>query len=272
MSKIKKTSDALIDIAKKVLENYNTEEKIMSLSGQDKKLYEKALDILFGPKEKRARDLGYNLEHSFVQTEQIKGKPKYLKSNGAKNLAKKYGTMENEIVVEGFSPDNQLIWGPNTEAYNLARKRTGTADRALGSTGKELLMEEAEIQKKVLHDPINEEYYIPKSANVRTVDAYFDPRFASSRNKMMGVASLPIADNLTTPDASPFQATTELFGKYENIKNKLNEYLSKELNLAKDEKTQEDLKTMLDIAIDPLGNSPLGIPIEFLKTLAASKK
>lgn len=259
------------DLAKKLLERFTKEEDILNMSAKDKEAYLKALDIVYGPKEERAKKMGYNLAESFVEISPEKGKINIVKSNGAKDLAKRFGTIKDEIVVEGYTPGSEMVLGDPKELRKIKQDYRVDFDKLQGYTGKDLQTQEAMVQKRVLYDPSTVKYVIPESMNIRSVNANFDPRFASSKNRMLGVAAGGTLAGEEKPDLSPLPFLEKAIKAYDDTKEKLSEYLSRELNLSKDESTREDIQKALEFTLDPLSLTPLDIPAELIRSTRRGK-
>lgn len=260
-----------VELAKRFLDKFVREEDILKMSPQEKEAYLKALDIVYGPKEERAKKMGYNLAESFVEASPEKGKINIVKSNGAKDLAKRFGTIKDEIVVEGYTPGSEMVLGDPKELRKIKQDYRVDFDKLQGTIGKDLQKQEAMAQKRVLYDPSTGRYDIPESMNIRSVNANFDPRFASSKNRMLGIAAGGTLAGEEKPDLSPLPLLEKAVKAYDDTKEKLSEYLSKELNLSKDESTREDIKKALEFTLDPLALTPFDIPAELLRSTRRGK-
>jgi hypothetical protein len=94
--------------------------------------------------------------------------------------------------------------------------------------------------------------------NPRHPDAAFDPRFKNSPLLLAGTAAIP------TTDINPLEAfkgvqeniLEPVMSKYNKLKSYVTDPLSKQLDLTKDKSASKDLKTALDMGLDPVNLIP----------------
>jgi hypothetical protein len=93
---------------------------------------------------------------------------------------------------------------------------------------------------------------------IRSKFAAFDPRFKNSGNVLAGTAAIPAAD---INPLEAFKGVQEnilepVMSKYNKLKSYVTDPLSKQLDLTKDKSASKDLKTALDMGLDPVNLIP----------------
>lgn len=95
-------------------------------------------------------------------------------------------------------------------------------------------------------------------SQIRSKFAAFDPRFKNSENVLAGTAAIPAAD---INPLEAFKGVQEnilepVVSRYNKLKSYITEPLSKQLDLTKDKSASKDLKTALDMGLDPVNLIP----------------
>lgn len=268
MSKLKQIQGKLLGKLEQVLEAVKSPEDIAKLTPEEKQTYLSALDEVFGPKEHRMRMLGYNPEKPLVENtaqEQFK----YSDNPVVAKLLEKFGTKGETVFVEGLD-GRKAINIDDPVAVKKILEEAYPDRKSVGPTPTmRALKQKSELEAVPLYDPVTGTYDIPSSARVRDIDAAFDPRFRHSKNRMAGLAAIPGAQLTTEKDMSPIPFLKKAAQAYDDTKEKLAEYLSREMTLSKDKETQKDIKEALELGLDPLNLAgPItGITLESLKEL-----
>lgn len=227
--------------AKQILEGIKTAEQAVELTGPARKEYLAALDVVHGPVEKRAADIGFDLGKeqfhgtqfkdsqidSFVPSGERKGDTfKYGKgvyTTPSSGMADQYaGHGEGVIYPVVLKSKNEFHPADLDKAKELLTNAdVDTSHRMLRSTEEGLDL----LEKKMGKDKVSsfldangyrtavpdDGIYVSKPSDVRSKFAAFDPRFADSPKLLAGAAAIPAMGNQFSNPADIVKAGYQKF-------------------------------------------------------------
>lgn len=272
------------------LEKVDTPEMAVALKGAEREKYLNALDKTYGDKAKRAADMGFGKETYYHgSTSQAPIESFDISKTGARtdagNLGQAVYVTPKKFIADAYSshPNNTypLKINKGKSAYldepmdsaDITNKISGLA-KSLGVNSapefKGSSQVDANFAKELTEKAkaaglssteFGSEVAIYDPTKIRSTNAAFDPRFKNSSKLLAGVSAAP-AVNMGLEDS--FKNFREDIAKplvsgWEKVKSVVTEPLSKQLNLSKDPSVSDDLKTVLDIGLDPtnlLGGVP----------------
>lgn len=224
---------AAIEAAKALLGKINTAEKAVALSGIEKQAYLRALELVYGPKEQRAAQMGFDkielhgttnikrgLDRDFSKDiEQFPDRPfmGYHFTTPDADFAEHYaknntGSATYPLKIKSgqmFDPDipkHQDMFSkwyleryPEMDATDALDQINGMRDRENGwkysehTSVKQFLNENGFNGQKVYEQGTKNSATL-NPKDIRSAHAAFDPRFADSAKIVAGVAAMPAID------------------------------------------------------------------------------
>lgn len=270
------------DDANEILKLVDNPELAVSLTGQPRANYLKALDIAQGPRDIRAKNMGFGDETLFHGTEHKDSAIDAFRESGTKRgdvakygkgvyltpwpeYADQYaGHGEGAIYPvkiknkTGFHPADQdaakdIIQKAGYELPQPRRLRSTEEglhllELAAKKEGRNIsdILDKGNVRIQLPDDGIT----VAKPNEIRSVNAAFDKRFANSPLLLAGAGAVP------KTEMSPLPYLREIANLYESAKKKVTDPLADQLNITKDPKHTQEISSVLATVADPVNLVP----------------
>lgn len=244
MGRWEKLFQKLTPEAKAVLENVDTAEKALALPAVEREKYLNALDEAFGPKEKRAADMGFGPDTWYHGTKKninefdlskagqasasvnepavfLSSSPKIASDYSVfnsdifdpKQVADSIGSNVMPVRVKGSTITNDINeYSPGK--VRSALRKAGDENVHFKNMSDTLLDDAEDIGASTLG--------VKNPANIRSVNAAFDPRFKNSKKILAGAAGAGILGAATLggdqAEAAPLNRARQLAEEYAALK------------------------------------------------------